>query len=140
MSDPTITDAITDAFAGAPFGFNAPVTAAVRLDSANPGHAKVSVFVGRNEGARGHSGTLTFRTDEWAELGRIDSDGRLVVTFDILEPLGAARRHPCRVRVADRTGAADHPGARRAAPARHRHPDRRAGRAGARAQGRRSTA
>ena len=34
----------------------------------NPGHVQVQVFVGRNEGARGNSGTIHLRTDEWDEL------------------------------------------------------------------------
>ena len=34
----------------------------------NPGHVQVQVFIGRNEGARGNSGTLSLRTDEWDEL------------------------------------------------------------------------
>ncbi len=45
-----------------------PVTIALREDSRNPGHVTLSVFTGRNEGARGHSGTIVMRTDEWDEL------------------------------------------------------------------------
>ncbi len=41
---------------------------AFREDSRNPGHTQVSVFIGRNVGARGHAGVLTMRTDEWDEL------------------------------------------------------------------------
>lgn len=61
-----------------------PVTAALRVVDSNPGHTRVQVFVGRNTGGRGSAGTLTFRTDEWRELGTPDSDGRLVVAFDQL--------------------------------------------------------
>lgn len=71
------------------------VSCAVRVVSRNPGHTRVSVFSGRNEGARGHSGELVFRTDEWAELvdgagagGGIDSEGRLVLRFDVLPEPG----------------------------------------------------
>lgn len=45
-----------------------PVTAHLREDGRNPGHARVSVFIGRQPGARGHSGQLVLRTDEWEEL------------------------------------------------------------------------
>jgi len=34
----------------------------------NPGHCGVQLFIGRNEGARGNSGEITMRTDEWDEL------------------------------------------------------------------------
>lgn len=69
-----------------------PVSAAIRCDEQGPGHTKVSVFVGRTEGARGHSGVLTFRTDEWLELcqegvGLDGHHGKLVIVFDVLEPL-----------------------------------------------------
>lgn len=43
-------------------------TVTFRVDAANPGHVHLTVFIGRNPGARGHSGTLTLRTDELAEL------------------------------------------------------------------------
>jgi len=45
-----------------------PVTIWFREDDRNPGHTRVSVFVGRYVGARGHSGVLTLRTDEWDEI------------------------------------------------------------------------
>lgn len=45
-----------------------PVKLAFRVDERGPGHTKVSVFVGRQVGSRGHSGQLVFRTDEWDEL------------------------------------------------------------------------
>lgn len=65
-----------------------PVSCAVRLVSRNPGHVRVAVFAGRNEGARGHSGELVFRADEWMELvdrpGSIKG-GRLVIEFDVLD-------------------------------------------------------
>lgn len=48
-----------------------PVTVMFREDGRNPGHARVSVFVGRQPGARGHSGQLVLRTDEWDELRRV---------------------------------------------------------------------
>lgn len=62
-----------------------PVSAGLRVDSENPGHAVVSVFVGRTPGARGHAGTLTLRTDELTDLGHLNSDGQLVVAFDWIE-------------------------------------------------------
>ncbi len=49
-----------------------------RVDEQNPGHTKVSVFIGRNPGARGHAGQLTIRTDEWEELAE---------ELDVLAPL-----------------------------------------------------
>lgn len=64
-----------------------PVTCAVRLVDRNPGHVRVAVWAGRNEGARGHAGELVFRADEWMELvdrpGSIKA-GRLVIEFDVL--------------------------------------------------------
>lgn len=44
------------------------VTCMLRVDDTNPGHTWVTLFVGRNPSARGHAGTLAFRTDELAEL------------------------------------------------------------------------
>lgn len=71
---------------------NDPVSTAIRVDEHGPGHTHVSVFAGRNEGARGHAGVLTFRTDEWDELVRegvgLDGhSGKLVLVFDALSPL-----------------------------------------------------
>ena len=43
------------------------VTITFREDERNEAHVRVSVFVGRNPGARGHSGQLVLRTDEWDE-------------------------------------------------------------------------
>lgn len=60
-----------------------PVTAGLRVDSRNEGHVTLSVFVGRNEGARGHSGRITLRADEWREFGHVDADGKLIVAFDL---------------------------------------------------------
>lgn len=48
-----------------------PVTVSVREDDRNEAHVHLSVFVGRNPGARGRSGTLVLRTDEWDELRRV---------------------------------------------------------------------
>lgn len=70
-------------------GDRAPVKAAIRVDDRNPGHTTISVFIGRNEGARGHSGRLVVRTDELDELGVLDG-GRLVIAFDVLAPLHGA--------------------------------------------------
>jgi hypothetical protein len=61
------------------------VTAAMRVDSENPGHTIVSVLVGRNAGARGHAGTLTFRSDEMRDLGTCDAEGRLVIPFEMID-------------------------------------------------------
>jgi len=58
-----------------------PVTVAFRVDRQNPGHTFASVFIGRNVGARGHSGQLTIRTDEWNELVErlgLDPDAGLI--------------------------------------------------------------
>lgn len=44
------------------------VSIAFRENSRNPGHVRVSVFIGRNKGARGNSGEIVVRTDEWDEL------------------------------------------------------------------------
>jgi len=44
------------------------VTVALREDDRNPGHVRVSVFVGRRPGSRGHSGQIVLRTDEWDDL------------------------------------------------------------------------
>ncbi len=67
-----------------------PVTVAFREITRNPGHVEVSVFVGRNEGARGNSGLLTLRTDEWDELQEAirNNNGRMHVDF--LKPLTVA--------------------------------------------------
>lgn len=46
---------------------SAPVTVTFREDDRNDAHVRVSVFIGRNEGARGHAGQLVMRTDEWDE-------------------------------------------------------------------------
>lgn len=61
------------------------VTAAMRVDWENPGHTGVTVFVGRNPGARGHSGSLVFRSDELTELGGMDGEGRLVIPFEMID-------------------------------------------------------
>lgn len=44
------------------------VSAGVRVVGRNPEHVTVVVFAGRNPGARGNSGSLVFRADEWDEL------------------------------------------------------------------------
>lgn len=44
------------------------VRVGLRVDDRNPGHVHVSVFAGRNPGARGHAGKVTFRSDEWDEI------------------------------------------------------------------------
>ena len=70
-----------------------PVTVAFRETTRNPGHVRVSVFVGRNDGARGNSGELTLRTDEWDELQEAirNNNGRMHV--DILKPLPVEESH-----------------------------------------------
>lgn len=65
-----------------------PVSCAVRVTSRNEGHTTVTVWAGRNEGARGNSGKLVFRTDEWYELVNREGSikgGRLVIEFDVLD-------------------------------------------------------
>lgn len=44
------------------------VSIRLREDHRWPAHVQVSVFVGRNEGSRGHAGVITLRVDEWDEL------------------------------------------------------------------------
>lgn len=48
--------------------FQNGVTIAVREISRNPGHVYLSVWMGRDPGARGHCGDLVVRTDEWDDL------------------------------------------------------------------------
>jgi hypothetical protein len=45
-----------------------PVLLGFRLNDQNPGHVRVSLFAGRNEGERGNSGTVAFRTGEWPSV------------------------------------------------------------------------
>jgi len=62
-----------------------PVTAGVKVVDRNPGHVRLSVYSGRNPYARGHSGTLTVRTDEWPEFrARLELAG-FDITDDTLE-------------------------------------------------------
>lgn len=63
-----------------------PTTILLREDDRNPGHVRVTVWIGRNPGARGNSGTLTIRTDEWDELRDRLDDGNLdeVVEIELL--------------------------------------------------------
>jgi hypothetical protein len=42
-----------------------PVSMLFRVVDWNPAHVRVGVWVGRNVGARGKSGELVFRVDEW---------------------------------------------------------------------------
>ena len=42
-----------------------PVLLGFRDATEHPGHKRIQLFAGRNEGARGNSGTLVFRDDEW---------------------------------------------------------------------------
>lgn len=55
-----------------------PVTVGLRVDDRGPAHTRLSVFVGRNRGARGRAGELTLRTDEWDELA-----GRLPPSLEV---------------------------------------------------------
>ena len=72
----------------------APVRAGIRTDTQNPGHTRLSVFVGRIEGSRGHAGVLTLRTDEMRELGHVNADGKWVIEFDMMRPLKQVVREP----------------------------------------------
>ena len=45
-----------------------PNTVMFRIENWNEGHTTFSVFIGKNEGARGNCGKLTLRTDEFKEL------------------------------------------------------------------------
>ena len=46
-----------------------------RVNWANDGHTNISVFIGKYEGSRGNCGRLTLRTDEYAELNKINQFG-----------------------------------------------------------------
>lgn len=61
----------------------------LREDSHTGGHTQVSVFIGRNEGARGRSGVITIRNDEWNELqDAIRNDLRPLHEFiEVMDPL-----------------------------------------------------
>ncbi len=54
-----------------------PVTLSYRVEEENEGHTTITLFVGRNPGARARAGKLVFRTDEWEELLRSDEWGEL---------------------------------------------------------------
>ena len=60
----------------------------LREDSCTGGHTQVSVFIGRNEGARGRSGVVTVRNDEWDELQAAieDTAEDLIEVMDPLSP------------------------------------------------------
>ena|GEM_PF-6382058 len=58
-------------------------TITFRVDEANHGHVTLSVFIGRNPGARGHSGRLVLRTDEFIDL----LDDHVVRRFRGSDPL-----------------------------------------------------
>ncbi len=68
-----------------------------RADSVDGGHTRVSVFVGKMIGQRGHAGQLTLRNEEWFELAATLRSGMLqgahkpyaslADVVDILEPL-----------------------------------------------------
>lgn len=65
-----------------------------RIIDQNPGHTRVSVFIGENLGARGNSGELIIRTDEWEHfiawhegLQSGQGDPELEITFDFLPDL-----------------------------------------------------
>jgi hypothetical protein len=45
-----------------------PTKIALRVNDRNPGHVRLSLFVGRNPGSRVHAGEIVVRTDEWDEL------------------------------------------------------------------------
>lgn len=70
-----------------------PVTVAFREVSRNPRHVRVQMFVGRNEGARGNSGEVVLRTDEWdeirakIELPFIQDTGEVLGLDDVFEIL-----------------------------------------------------
>lgn len=60
-----------------------PVTMGLRVDDANPGHTRLSVFVGRNPGARGHAGHLVLRTDEWDEIRTAVEDATAILRGEV---------------------------------------------------------
>ena len=85
-------------------------TVTFRVDHANAGHVTLTVFVGRNPGARGRAGQLVLRTDELVELlpdpgsadvlARLGAGDQLTLrgpitghTDDSADVLGAAWRH-----------------------------------------------
>lgn len=57
----------------------------LRAEQQNGGHTTVGVFIGRNEGSRGKSGTIIVRNDEWLAIcGAELNDGQhLDVTLDV---------------------------------------------------------
>jgi len=65
-------------------------TISLREDERNPGHVRVSVFVGRQPGSRGHAGQIVLRTDEWDDLVRLmRGEGDLTTYFRAI-----VREHP----------------------------------------------
>ena len=61
----------------------------LREDSHTGGHTQVSVFIGRNENARGRSGTITIRNDEWDALQeRIEGTAEDLI--EVIDPLRTA--------------------------------------------------
>lgn len=66
-----------------------------RENSRNPGHCRISVFVGRKRGSRGHSGEIVLRTDEWDEIRESFAGGLFEFqeegfTLDLMEPRSEA--------------------------------------------------
>ncbi len=58
----------------------------LREDSCTGGHTQVSVFIGRNEGARGRSGVITVRNDEWVALqAAIEDTAKDLI--EVMDPL-----------------------------------------------------
>jgi len=56
-----------------------PVSIMFREDERNPGHVRLSVFVGRTDGARGHAGEIVMRADEWDQLQSQILDGEILI-------------------------------------------------------------
>lgn len=48
--------------------YGRPLTVGLKVTNWSPGHTTASFFAGRNPDARGRSGELVFRNDEWDEL------------------------------------------------------------------------
>lgn len=67
-----------------------PLLFGFRLASENPAHVRVQVFAGRNPGARGNAGTLTFRVDEWDEMRAAFLAGG----FEEMPSIAGSPRHP----------------------------------------------
>lgn len=68
------------------------VTVGLRVDRRTGGHVEVSLFAGRNRHARGRSGGLVFRIDEWDEIV-----AGLPERWEVIEPVVEVRAEDLQV-------------------------------------------